>query len=487
MASGWLYRVTAVGGTAGLTAGAVFVANQPFAQRLVVAAPPFSTLAPTILTGDGLVMAVATATLVVLLACAPLYAPRPRRLLDTLATAAWRVGVAVTALATIGYFDYTYQLPRTTLLVAAAVLVVALPAWFGLVLRRPRVDLERAVVVGDDPDRLGDIAASTSVPLLGYVAPSAMGARSEIGIAADADADAGSERPQRVRVSDGGRVDVLADGGDDLPYLAGLSRFGEVLVDRDVDTAVLAFSEPNRAEFFGALYACYEHGVAAKVHRDHADTVLTTGVESGQLADIELEPWQWHDYVLKRAFDVVTATAGLVAFAPVMAAIAAAIRLDDGGSVLYRQERTAEFGDTFTIYKFRTMVPEGESTTPTDDDENDRITRVGRILRTTHLDELPQLWCILRGEMSVIGPRAAWVEEEDRIQAEMDDWRKRWFVKPGLTGLAQINDASSTDPAEKLRYDVAYIREQSFTFDLKILVRQVWQVVLETATAINRS
>ena len=121
--------------------------------------------------------------------------------------------------------------------------------------------------------------------------------------------------------------------------------------------------------------------------------------------------------------------------------------------------------------------------TPVDDDENERITRVGRVLRRTHLDEIPQLWSILRGDMSVVGPRAVWTEEEYLLENESEMWRKRWFVKPGLTGLAQINDVSSLNPEEKLRYDLQYVRDQSFQYDLQIVTRQLWKVgadVLET-------
>jgi lipopolysaccharide/colanic/teichoic acid biosynthesis glycosyltransferase len=80
----------------------------------------------------------------------------------------------------------------------------------------------------------------------------------------------------------------------------------------------------------------------------------------------------------------------------------------------------------------------------------------------------------------VVGPRAAWVHEETHLEQTTDSWRKRWFVKPGLTGLAQINDASSTSPEEKLRHDVTYIRKQSFWFDLKIIARQLWMVFVDT-------
>ena len=131
------------------------------------------------------------------------------------------------------------------------------------------------------------------------------------------------------------------------------------------------------------------------------------------------------------------------------------------------------------------MIPEGESAAPVNDDANDRITRVGRVLRKTHMDEIPQLWSILVGDMSVVGPRAAWTEEELVLEQETEAWRKRWFVKPGLTGLAQINDAKSTDPDAKLRYDIQYIREQSFWGDVMIVVRQLWKVGIDVGRMVR--
>jgi lipopolysaccharide/colanic/teichoic acid biosynthesis glycosyltransferase len=136
--------------------------------------------------------------------------------------------------------------------------------------------------------------------------------------------------------------------------------------------------------------------------------------------------------------------------------------------MLYSQERTAAFGDTFTVAKFRSMVPNAEEKSGAklseeDDGEVDpRVTRVGRVLRQTHLDEFPQLWSILLGDMSVVGPRPERPGLDQDMEMTAAEWRNRWFVKPGLTGLAQIHGATGFDPEEKLRYDVEYIRKQGF-------------------------
>jgi lipopolysaccharide/colanic/teichoic acid biosynthesis glycosyltransferase len=167
--------------------------------------------------------------------------------------------------------------------------------------------------------------------------------------------------------------------------------------------------------------------------------------------------------------------------------IAAAVKAEDGGSVLYGQERTAELGETFSVYKFRSMVENAEAETGAKLSEEDnggrdpRVTRVGRVLRQTHLDEIPQLWSILVGDMSVVGPRPERPELDTDIEKQVFRWRQRWFVKPGLTGLAQINNVTGYDPAGKLRYDVDYIRRQSLRFDVGIVVRQVWMVVEDAA------
>jgi lipopolysaccharide/colanic/teichoic acid biosynthesis glycosyltransferase len=392
----------------------------------------------------------------------PLFKPRPRRILDTLSLTEKRLFLAVATLAAIGYFDFTYRMPRSTLIILTALLSVVLPVFFVAIRRRPQAST-RGIIVGDDSDEFQRVYDVASVPIVGYVAPPTL------------QPETSPEPSQVVQVSDGGLS--VPQGLADLKRLGGLSRLEDVLVENNIDTVLLAFSETDRAEFFGTLETCYEHGVKVKINRNQTSSVLVASASAGSLVEIELEPLDWQEYAIKRLFDVAFAGSGLLLLSPLALVIALAVKLDSPGPVLYSQERTAEFGETFTIYKFRTMLPKSEDARPVDDHENTRITRVGWFLRKTHLDEIPQLWSILTGKMSVVGPRAVWVDEETHLEDETVAWRKRWFVKPGLTGLAQINDVTSTDPESKLQYDLAYIRQQSFWFDLKIVLRQIWQIL----------
>ncbi|QLH81229.1 sugar transferase [Halosimplex pelagicum] len=466
MNSRWQYRVASVGATVALTLLALVVANHSLVQNLFALVPYFGGPAPSVLTGGQFAVAIATTIGVVSAAMWPVFKPRPRRILDTILLTQKRVLLAMVGLAALGYYNYTYKLPRSTLMIVTGLLFLVLPVAMAAIRRRPP-GTERAVIVGDDPAVMADVLATAEPDVVGYVSPFA-GRESGAGLDGQS-------------FTDGGVV-VEEDPLAELECLGGLSRLEEILVAYDVDTAVLAFGDADRMEFFGTLDTCYEHGVVAKVHRDHADSVLTSGISERELLDIDLEPWDTQDYVVKRAFDIAFAATGLVVLAPVIAAVALAVRLNSPGPVLYRQERTAEFGDRFPVYKFRSMVVDAESATGPKLSEEDagevdpRVTRVGRFLRQTHLDEIPQLWSILVGDMSVVGPRPERPELDTEMETTADTWRRRWFVRPGLTGLAQINDATGHDPEEKLRYDVEYIRRQSFWFDLKIVIRQLWDV-----------
>nr|WP_321169420.1 sugar transferase [Halohasta litorea] len=465
-------------GVVALVVSSLLIANHPAVQQLFTTyVPLFNRLEPAVLNVVSLWWAVLSSVVVIGGSLLPLYRPRPSRVLDTVFYAQKRVIVGGLGLAAFGYFQWSHRLPRATLTMTVGLLLVTVPIWFVWIRRRPIADAGRTLLVGDDLEQIERIALTVDSEVVGCLRPAVTADKTVI-------ADGGlsmSDSPQEsARGNATAAEQVDGHGGlESLSHLGGLSRLNDVLVEEDIDTVVLAFRQADRGDFFGALDVCHDHGVNAKVHREYADSVLVSEGDVGDLVDVDLEPWDPLDHLLKRLFDIVFATVGLVAFAPLMTVIAVAVKLDSPGPVFYCQDRTAGFGETFPVYKFRSMIPEREDTTPTEDEENSRITRVGRLLRKTHLDELPQLWSIFVGDMSVVGPRAVWTEEEVLLEDDEPAWRKRWFVKPGLTGLAQINDAKSTDPNLKLRYDLEYIRQQSFWFDLKIVIRQIWKVLTD--------
>lgn len=184
----------------------------------------------------------------------------------------------------------------------------------------------------------------------------------------------------------------------------------------------------------------------------------------------------------KRALDVLLAGTGLLLSAPIWAAVAAAIKLEDGGPVFYGQERVGQGGRRFNALKFRSMVPDAEAGRAVQATANDpRVTRVGRLMRATALDELPQLWNIMRGDMSFVGPRALRPQEVEVNGTgellsidEIPGARERHQVRPGLTGIAQIFAPRDITRRNKFRYDRLYIHNQGFWFDVRLIVLSFW-------------
>lgn len=181
----------------------------------------------------------------------------------------------------------------------------------------------------------------------------------------------------------------------------------------------------------------------------------------------------------KRAFDRAAAAAGLIVIAPVMAATALAIRATMGSPVVFRQQRPGRNGKIFEVLKFRTMRdardPDGR---PLPDHE--RLTRLGRLLRSTSLDELPQLVNVLRGELSLVGPRPLLVKYLDRYSPEQ---ARRHDVLPGITGWCQVNGRNALDWDTKLALDIWYVDHWSLVLDARILARTVIQVLRRSGIA----
>jgi len=187
--------------------------------------------------------------------------------------------------------------------------------------------------------------------------------------------------------------------------------------------------------------------------------------------------------MLKRLFDIVLSSIGLIGSSPLWLIFSLAVKLQDGGPIFYGQERVGKNGRIFKALKFRSMVPDAEKESgPIQATENDpRVTKTGKILRATAMDELPQLWNIFKGDMSFVGPRALRPKEKE-VHGNPDEmniedipaYKERMAVRPGLTGMAQVYLPPDALRSEKFKYDLLYIKNQSLFLDLKLILLSFW-------------
>ncbi|GGE04945.1 capsular polysaccharide biosynthesis protein [Marinithermofilum abyssi] len=182
--------------------------------------------------------------------------------------------------------------------------------------------------------------------------------------------------------------------------------------------------------------------------------------------------------VFKRVFEIIFSIALLLFTLPVLILTAIAIKLESKGPVFYKQERVGLQGKKFYVIKLRSMRTDAEKNGPQWASKDDpRVTRVGKFIRKTRIDEVPQLINVLKGDMSLIGPRPEREVFTEQFAKEIPGFKQRLLVKPGLTGWAQVNGGYEATPAEKFSMDMYYIRKQSFALDMKILFRTVWVVL----------
>jgi len=182
---------------------------------------------------------------------------------------------------------------------------------------------------------------------------------------------------------------------------------------------------------------------------------------------------------IKRAFDITVAAAALLVASPLLPLVAIAVRVNLGSAVLFRQQRPGLHGRPFTMVKFRTMRDAiGRDGRPLPD--ADRLTTFGKLLRSTSLDELPELWNVLRGEMSLVGPRPLLMEYLDRYTPEQS---RRHDVRPGVTGWAQVHGRNALSWEERFRLDVWYVEHRSLRLDLHILLRTITIVFRRTGVS----
>ena len=221
---------------------------------------------------------------------------------------------------------------------------------------------------------------------------------------------------------------------------------------------------------------CIAHSKVAYIKPKISDTIIRGG-RTIQLMDVPVYRCKRSNMSLifsvsKRFFDIVLSAIAIVIASPVMLATAIAIKLDDHGPVFYRQERLTLNGKVFKIIKFRSMCCDAEKdgVARLAEDHDDRITRVGRIIRKCRIDELPQIFNIFLGQMSMVGPRPERPEIAKEYEAEMPEFALRLQVKAGLTGYAQVYGKYNTTPYDKVQMDLIYVANQSLVEDLRLML-----------------
>jgi exopolysaccharide biosynthesis polyprenyl glycosylphosphotransferase len=273
--------------------------------------------------------------------------------------------------------------------------------------------------------------------------------------------------------------DGSGDGVADRFHRGTLADLGEIVIQERPDLIVLG----NGVASADALHRLIDSGsadfrvVGLLQFYEHAfGQIPVKYVRSAWFMGLLHLYQRPYSRITKRIFDLTLAALGLALIAPFVPVLALLVRGSGPGPIIFRQVRLGEGGKTFEILKFRTMTAtaeeNGEAVWATEDDL--RVTRIGSFLRKTRLDECPQLWNVIRGEMSVVGPRPERPEFLDLLRREVPFWTSRHLIKPGVTGWAQVHRGYTSDAAgavEKLAYDLYYLRHRSLLVDLAVVVR----------------
>lgn len=265
-------------------------------------------------------------------------------------------------------------------------------------------------------------------------------------------------------------------------------RLLDLVEEFNISDVVVAITGEMRGQTFQALLDTQERGVEVTrmrtiyeelmgrvpIHHLESDWVIRSFVDEARASGFYL--------IASRALDILAALIGLLIFALMLPFLALAILLDDGWPIFYTQARLGKGAEEFKMLKLRTMIKnaEADGKAQVAEEHDPRVTRVGHFLRRSRLDEFPQFWNVLRGEMSMVGPRAERAELVQKYQKKIPFYRARLMVKPGLTGWAQINYgyASTVEDTEiKLEYDLYYIKHRSVWMDILIILRTITTVL----------
>ena len=260
----------------------------------------------------------------------------------------------------------------------------------------------------------------------------------------------------------------------------GIDKICQMLADYDG----IVISDVSAEQRNDLLKYCYMHEIETYITPKISDVIISGGEGIHQfdtpLVMINTTGLTPEQEIVKRFFDVVLCVIAAVVLSPLMLIVALAIKLEDHGPVFYKQARVTKDGKVFDILKFRSMVEDAEQRPATDDD--DRITKVGHVIRATRIDELPQIFNIIKGDMSIVGPRPERTEHVEKYTAAIPEFEFRNKVKGGLTGYAQIYGKYNTSAYDKIKLDLMYIENYSFLLDLKLILMTIRIVFKKEST-----
>ncbi len=259
------------------------------------------------------------------------------------------------------------------------------------------------------------------------------------------------------------------------PIIGRMRNLPDLVKEHQVQEIIVTSRQANRQELLNIISDCQATGCKVRLLPELYEVIIGH-VEIGQVAGvplITLEPeraYEWGFFV-KRTMDIMVSTGSLILLSPVFLIIAIAIKATSEGPVFYRQRRVGKEGKIFVVYKFRTMLKDAETNSGPvlSWEEDPRVTRIGRFLRRWHLDETPQFYNVLKGDMSLVGPRPERPHFAEKHKKNIPAYMMRESIRPGMTGLAQIHGFYNSPVEHKLRYDLAYIHNMSLLLDMKIL------------------
>ncbi len=264
------------------------------------------------------------------------------------------------------------------------------------------------------------------------------------------------------------------------------SDLKEIIKSEKISDVIIALDHPNPERIMSSIVKINGAPISIKILPDMYEVVTglarTSQLVGVPLIDINLNTETFYSRVLKRNLDLAAGLFGIIICAPIWLIIGLLIKIDSSGPIFYFQLRSGKQGNLFNIIKFRSMVTDAESSTgPIWSDRHDsRITRFGKILRRLHIDETPQLINIIKGDMSIVGPRPERPFFVKKLKETYPFYSRRLRIRPGVTGWAQINqpfDTNIKDVHQKLKYDFYYIENLNLRLDVHILFRTIWVIL----------